>query len=324
MPILPERTAKRPRLAPELDDADLGRLLQQLSKPGGMRRALDVALISSLLDRTGNDWDRRSHRISTLARFLAETETASSWLIREPHSADALVFSSWVDLVRGLRARRFGNTSQLVSNCRQAADLKPGDPLPWVVLLGVARIERHDRGTVFSIWREATGRDHWNREAYLQLLGYLSPHEGGSTAQVLDFIDTSRPRIPANAPCAAAELTAYVRQYQGLVGQGGVRALTAGELWESGPVTAALNKAGSMWVKPGFLGHAAALADLNVLAYALCAARRTADADQAFQLLRGRVTHWPWRFDGDAVNQFTHHRARAAAAVGRRRTNGHR
>ncbi|GAA4013589.1 hypothetical protein GCM10022232_64910 [Streptomyces plumbiresistens] len=279
---------------------------------------MDVALISAFLDGTGNDWDRRSHRISVLAQFVAATEIASAWLAQEPHSADALVFHSWVDLARGLRTRRLEDASQMVSNCYEAADLRPDDPLPWIALLGAARIERYRQRDVDSIWREATGRDRWNREAYLQMLGYLSPQEGGSSPQVLDFIDVVRPRIPADAPCAAAELTAYVRQYQGLVGQGGVQALTARELWIGQPVAAALDKASVMWVKPDFFGHAAALADLNVLAYALCAAGRAPDAAGAFRLLRAKVTYWPWHFDGAAVTEFEQQRARSTRSRSRR------
>jgi len=304
MPFFRERIDKHARLVPELDDSELGRLLRQLRKSGVMREALDVALISALLHQTGNDWDRRSHRMSVLAHFAADTGIASAWLAQEPRNADALVLHTWVELVRGLRARQLADPSQMVSNCHLAADLKPDDPLPWVALLGVARIERYTRSDVHRVWREATGRDRWNREAYLQMLGYLSPQEGGSSAQVLDFIDVTRSRIPADAPCAAVELTAYIRQYHGLVGQGGVRALTADELWSHGPVEAALNRAGSMWIKPGFFWHAAALADLNVLAYALCAANRASEADSAFQILRGRATYWPWHLGGDAVTQF--------------------
>src|SRR5690606_11818542 len=147
----------------------------------------------------------------------------------------------------------------------------------WVTLLGVARLARYAQREVNAIWREATARDRWHREAYLQMLAYLSPEEGGSSAAVLDFLDVVRDYIPANAPCAAVELTAAVRQYQGLLGQGGVRAMTAGQLWSGGRPAAALEQAAALWPKPGFFQHAGAPADLNMLAYALCAAGRAAD-----------------------------------------------
>lgn len=285
---------------------DLGRLLKQLSKPatqGGS--ALKAALISALLEKTDRDWDRRSHRISVVAQATAEQGVAATWLAREPRSADALVFHAWVELLRGLRVRRLNDAAELVSHCYQAADLRPEDPAPWVILLGAARVERYGSTAVNSIWREATDRDPWHREAYLQVLGYLSVEEGGSSARVLEFVDAVRHRVPVDAPCAALELTAAVRQYHGLTAQGGVRALTARQLWSGAGVSAALDQAGSQWPKPGFFGHAAALADLNVLAYALCAAQRRADAAVVFDALAGAATYWPWHVDGDALTQYT-------------------
>ncbi|MEU9350453.1 hypothetical protein AB0D65_05405 [Streptomyces griseoloalbus] len=311
MPLFSSRTSRRPRIVPALDDAELARVVGRLSKRGGNARTADVTLVASLLEETGDDWDRRSHRTSVLAEATADAEIAAAWLGREPQSADALVFHAWVELARGLRDGHLEDAGQLVTRCYRSAELNPDDPLPWVVLLGVARIERYGQNDVNAVWREATGRDRWHREAYLQMLAYLSPEEGGSSAAVLDFVDVVRTRIPANAPCAAVELTAAVRQYQGLLAQGGVRAMTAGQLWDGGQIAAALEQAAALWAKQGFFQHAAAQADLNVLAYALCAAGRAADAHPVFQALEGVVTPWPWNVDGPAVQRFEQHLAKA-------------
>ncbi|MEV8592414.1 hypothetical protein ACIHFC_08775 [Streptomyces sp. NPDC052013] len=311
MPLFSSRTTRRPRIAPALDDAVLARVLRQLSKRGGESRALDIALLSSVLEETGDDWDRRNHRVSVLAEATAGTGISSAWVDREPDSADALVFHGRVALARGLHERRLRDVRQVVQDCRRASELSPADPLPWVTLLGVARIERYGQNDVNAIWREATARDRWHREAYLQMLAYLSPEEGGSSAAVLDFLDVVRAYIPANAPCAAVELTAAVRQYQGLLAQGGVRAMTAGQLWDGGQLATALEQAAALWPKPGFFQHAAIQADLNMLAYALCAAGRAADAHPVFQVLQGTVTPWPWHTEGDAVQVFEQYRAKA-------------
>lgn len=296
---------------PALDDAELARVLGRLSKRNGGGKAADVTLVASLLEDSGEDWDRRGHRLSVLAEATADTGIAAAWLDREPGSADALLFHSWTGLARGLRDGRLEDAGQLVSQCHQATERRPEDPLPWVVLLGVSRIERYGQNDVNAVWREATGRDRWHREAYLQMLAYLSPEEGGSSAAVLDFVDVVRTRIPANAPCAAVELTAAVRQYQGLLAQGGVRAMTAGQLWEGGQIAAALEQAAALWAKPGFFQHAAAQADLNVLAYALCAAGRAVDAHPVFQALQGMVTPWPWDVDGPALQRFEQHMSKS-------------
>ncbi|MFI8089227.1 hypothetical protein ACIF9R_13050 [Streptomyces sp. NPDC086080] len=282
-----------------------------MSKREGSAKAVDLTLVATLLEETGDDWDRRSHRASVLAEATVDTGIGSAWVAREPDHPDALVFHAWSQLARGLRDGQLEDAGQLVSQCHQAAELRPEDPLPWVVLIGVSRIERYSQNDVNAVWREATGRDRWHREAYLQMLAYLSPEEGGSSAAVLDFVDVVRTRIPANAPCAAVELTAAVRQYQGLLAQGGVRAMTAGQLWEGGQIAGALEQAAALWPKPGFFQHAAAPADLNVLAYALCAAGRAADAHPVFQALQGMVTSWPWDVDGPALQRFEQHLAKS-------------
>jgi hypothetical protein len=145
------------------------------------------------------------------------------------------------------------------------------------------------------------------------MLGYLSVEEGGSSARALEFVDAVRHQVPADAPCAGLELTAAVRQFHGLMAQGGVQALTARRLWSGARVSAALDQAGNQWPKPGFLRHAAALADLNVLAYALCAAQRRSDAAVVFQALAGTVTYWPWHVEGEALAQYKAQQARGEA-----------
>ncbi|MBT2873276.1 hypothetical protein AB0900_21225 [Streptomyces cellulosae] len=310
MPLFSTRPGRRPRLSRSLGDTQLDRVLGKVSKRGS-GKAADVELIGELLEETGDDWDLRGHRVSVLAGAAAGTGVAETWLERAPDDVDALVFHCWTTLVRALEERRLDDTDALITRCHRAAELSPDDPLPWVVLLGTARVVRFDPKDVDALWRQATGRDPWNREAFLQMLALLSPEEGGSSASVLDFVDAVRTRIPANAPCAAVELTAAVRQYQGLLAQGGMRAMTAGQLFESGQLPAALDQAAALWPKPGFFQHAAAPADLNVLAYALCAAGRAADAHPVFEALQGRVTPWPWDVDGDAVQRYEQYLAKS-------------
>ena len=58
-----------PRLAAELDDAELGRACRQLTGRG-TARTLAAPIIERLLGNTGRDWDRRAHRLATLAAGL--------------------------------------------------------------------------------------------------------------------------------------------------------------------------------------------------------------------------------------------------------------
>ncbi|MCS0603107.1 hypothetical protein NX794_18090 [Streptomyces sp. LP11] len=310
---------KRSRLAPELDDQDLGKLLKSLlaTTKSGIIATTDLCLaqISRLLGQQPGDWDRRAHRMGVLADYLAETQLAKSWAVREPRSADALTLHAWTQVARARRHNSPEDAAEAVDLCLRAAALAPDDPTPWVVLLEAGRVQRLQRSQVFGAWNEVLARDRWNREAYLGMLGYLGPQEAGSRVQVLDFVDSLGHRMPANVPCAAVELTAQVLQYHSLVERGGVEALVARNHWSHTAATQALDRVAHTWAQPGFLRHAKALADLNLLAYALVAADRRRQAAAVFDLLGGVVTPWPWATEGDALAGFEQAQRRALAAL---------
>ncbi|MER6416809.1 hypothetical protein [Streptomyces humidus] len=299
---------RRPHLSHALDDADLGRILKSLSeapRPGGIGMTdLHIARMADLLRRTGaDDWDRRAHRFAVLAEATAHSGAPNGWLAREPDSADAMLLYAWAELVRGVRSGGMRDARVAIGYCYRAADLCPTDPNPWVVVLGISRLER-DRRSMPAIWREVLARDPQHREAHLQMLGHLSPEEGGSRMQVLEFVDVVRARTAADAPTAAVELTAAVDQHRSVLARGGVEALMARDFWSQPSMAGVLDEVAQRWPQPGFLRHARALADLNLLAYALVTAERRREAAQVFPLLEGRVTAWPWALRGDPVEAF--------------------
>ncbi|MGV9417428.1 hypothetical protein ACWDO6_07755 [Streptomyces sp. NPDC003674] len=313
------RRRRGARLAPELGDQELGRLLKSLlatTRTGTIATTdLCVAQLSRLLAQEPGDWDRRTHRMGVLAGFLAGSHLARSWAAREPRDADALVLYAWTEVAHARTQGGLPDADGVVRSCLRAAELAPRDPTPWVVLLAVARVERWARPRVFGVWNEVIARDRWNREAYLSMLGHLSPEEAGSRVQVLEFVDTLRARMPANAPCAATELTAQVRQYHAVLDRGGFEALVARNHWSQAMGAQALDRVAHNWARPGFLNHAAAPADLNLLAYALLAADRRMEARAVFEALDGTVAAWPWQAGGDPVQEFELARRKATAGM---------
>ncbi|WP_033220919.1 hypothetical protein [Kitasatospora phosalacinea] len=310
---------RRARLVLELDDAALGRLLKSFQATAGAGAIATTDLVmaqtSRLLDRSGADWDRRTHRLSVLARCLSESHGPRGWATREPRNASALVLSAWAQVERGRSRGQLEDAAGTADTCLRAAELAPADPAPWVVLLGLSRLERRGQREVFGVWNEVLARDPWNREAHLSMLRYLGPEEVGSRVQVLEFVDAVRARTPANAPCAATELTAHVLQYQSVLARGGVEALMARHRWSQASAAQALDRAAHTWARPGFLPHAAALADLNLLAYALVAAERRDEARPVFEAINGTVAAWPWSAGGDAVSEFEKARVRSGIGV---------
>ena len=303
----------------ELDDAALGRLLKSLQATAstGTIGTMDLfmAQVSRLLDQSRADWDRRTHQLSVLAHHLSESHGPRAWAAREPRNASALVLSAWAQLERGRSRGSLEDAAGIADSCLRAAELAPEDPTPWVVLLGLSRLERRSQSEVFGLLNEVVARDRWNREAHLGMLRYLGREEMGSRIQVLDFVEAVRARTPANAPCAATELTAQVLQYQSVLTRGGVEALLARHHWSRGSAAQALDRAAHIWAQPGFFHHAAALADLNLLAYALVAAERRGEARPVFEAINGIVAAWPWSVGGDPVSEFEKARLRSGTGV---------
>ncbi|MFI2471406.1 hypothetical protein ACH475_34385 [Streptomyces globisporus] len=315
MPFFPGRRIE-PRLTLALGDKPLGKVLKVLDEPTGLnsvgRTDLDVGRLSSLLRQNVGDWDRRAHRVSVLGRRLSESSLPATWVEREPRNPDALLLHAWSRLARGRGRGRLDDATSVIRDCCLAADISPRDPLPWVILLEVARVEGRPQQYVFRAWNEAIARDRWNREAYMSMLRYISPDGAGTQVQLLDFVDATRAQMPSNSPCAALELTAEVRAYQTSLARGGVEALVAPNRWTEGSGAHAIQHAFPLWLESGFFQHAAALADLNLLAYSLIAARRISEAGRVFRILAGRVTSWPWQHSGDPVHEFERWHARTA------------
>lgn len=215
-----------------------------------------------------------------------------------------MIFEASVELVRGHLAGRMEDARSTADLCYRAADLQPDDPMPWVVLFGVLRLLRREAQEMFQVWHEVMARDPWHREAHLQMLGYLSPEECGSHGEVLDFVDSVRSRIPPAVPAVGLELTAVVEHHHRTVARGGLDGLLARRQWTHARAAVPLERALADWTRPGHLTHAAALADLNLLAYALVQAHRLPEAAEVFRMIGGIVTPWPWRLDGEPLQRF--------------------
>lgn len=316
MPLFRSRRSLRPRIAPELDDGELGKVLNALDAPPAPGLIeLHIAQVQRALGEAEKDWDRRAHRLSVLADRTANTHLPKAWVTRAPKNADALLLQARVDFVHGHRNGALADPQSTVSLCHRVAELAPDDPAPWVTLLGVLRLLRRPSQEVFPVWEEVMARDNWNREAFLHMTAYLSAEECGSHMQLLDFMDTARSRMPADAPAIGSELTSVVRRQHKAAASGShdlAGSLMVREQWAHPPVSTLLERTHQDWSTPGFLHHAAALADLNLLAYALVQAGRLPAAAEVFQLIGTTVTAWPWRLDGEPLGQFTHWRDRAS------------
>lgn len=278
----------------------------------GTARTLAAAVIERLLKDSGRDWDRRAHRLAVLAT-VTRPATQRSWLEQQPGHPDAQTLFAWGIMARGSHTPpSHAEYEQAVEACATAARLDPHDPSPWVARLGLLRQWRRPRTEVFPVWAEIVARDPWHREAHLQMYGYLSPRQCGSHAQSMDFVDRVRATAPGTAPTAGLPLLSLIDRYHATLSRGGVQALTADRLWSGPEATSVLDRAQENWAEPGRSTHAAALADLNLLAYALSVAGEQSRAAPVFRGVAGVVTAFPWGYGGrDPVLAFTAAQRRA-------------
>jgi hypothetical protein len=310
----------RPRLQPELDDTELARAIghveAQIAAQGDNlaesndRGALTYP-IEQILREAGEDWDRRTHRLSVLADMPDALVLADQWRSRQPTNPDAILFHAWAQLAVARANGSLRDAEAVIGTSRHAAELLPADPAPWVAMLGCCRVLRASVPQTQPVWVRVVERHPWNREAHLQMLRYCSPEECGSNVLTVQFVDAVVASAPPGSPVASLELTASLGRYQRTVDMGGVIALTARRHWDQHRERSLLDHALTSWLSPGFLRHAAALADLNLLAFVLTKADRLTDASEVFQAIGTTVTAWPWEVDGAPLDIFIECRGRA-------------
>ncbi|MER8012506.1 hypothetical protein [Streptomyces sp. NPDC094149] len=312
------------RLVPELDDSELSRVLSHLhaqiaAQGDNLAEANDRGALTypveQVLRDSGGDWDRRVHRLLVLSSLKEAPVLARQWRARRPDCADALLFEACAQLSHRGSEDPSHDLGPVITQCHQAAKLLPSDPAPWIALLACYRLVRATAADVRWAWEGICARDRWNREAHVQLLRYLSPRERGSHAMMLQFTDAVRNQAPPRSPVEALPLLASLTQYLSLQEAGGLNALTARRHWNQPQERTLVDDALCTWPQADYLTHAAALADLNLLAYVLIKAGRTRDAATVFHTIGPVITSWPWREDGPPVETFRHwsHRAQRVA-----------
>lgn len=84
--------------------------------------------VRALLADTGDDWDRRGHRVTVLALESGTAAWARDWLLAEPDSADAAVLLAAATVQRALAGK--DKPVKARDACHAAAALAPADPTP--------------------------------------------------------------------------------------------------------------------------------------------------------------------------------------------------
>ncbi|MGW2543613.1 hypothetical protein ACWC5I_22750 [Kitasatospora sp. NPDC001574] len=270
-----------------------------------------------LLHATGQDWDRRTHRMRLLADAAAGNRTVETWQAAEPGSRDAMVLRAETDVMRLFKSVAAGTPPQpradatdrerldrAVRSCLVAADHSPQDPAPWVSLITVARLYAGGHPHTRRWWNELQTRDPDNREGHHQVLRHYSARWHGSHGKMYDFAWDSAAFAPSGSPLAVLTQAARAEHYRSLAASGRTTGLVLSQHWRSHAAVRDLDQSYEQWLRHRTLEFAQDVADLNYLAHGLVMAGMTEQARYAFSVLGDRPTPVPWSYSDNPEELF--------------------
>ncbi|SBT95091.1 hypothetical protein GA0115233_111624 [Streptomyces sp. DI166] len=292
-----------------LDDLDLAQARAALAQ-GRWQGA------RSLLGRTGDDWDRRGHRVTVLAQEPYCAPWAGEWLLAEPESADARVLLALAKVQRALRGKEKPDRAR--ESCRAAAECAPFDPTPWLGLLMLTRGTGTEEEAL-RLFDEVRRRHPDHHHAHHLIVARLA--ERHATAgpdplhEVYDFAGAAAERAPADSPLAVLPVIAHAERYRVLAAAGHEPADPAASgHWVGRRARQVMKAAFDWWLEWEHEGHPRRLVDLNFLAHAKYCEGRGAEAAALFHRIGDHITPEPWSYpDRDPATAF---RAARDSALG--------
>ncbi|MER5430334.1 hypothetical protein [Streptomyces sp. NPDC002588] len=311
------RGGRRPAAArvpdPALDDVELAAARAALSQ-GRWQAA------RSLLAHTGDDWDRRAHRVTVLALEPYAAAFAHDWLLAEPGCADARVLHALAQVRRVQRGKEDPEVAR--EECRTATELAPADPTPWLGLLMLDPAPGSDGSAEgVRIFEEVRARHRDHHHAHHLMIARLAERRGDAGPdplhEVYDFAAWAAEQAPADSPLAILPVVAHAERYRVLARHGFAPADPAASgHWRDGRAPDVLKAAFDWWLEWEHDGHPRRLVDLNFLAHAKVCEGRGAEAAALFQRIGEHITPEPWCYpDRDPSAAF---RAARAGALGLR------
>jgi hypothetical protein len=298
------RDGARPAYDPAGHDAALRATLQEVrtGRWMSMRRLLG--------DTTA--WWQWTQRTQVLAAAAAGTDVVRTWLTEEPQSVPATVMHARVAVERALRAHRERHTHTLDlwreawQASHTASRAAPQDPVPWVCLLALARLDREGRSAEHRVappgpmlppgpWgllAEADKRDPYNREAHHRMLQFLYEHgQSGRLAEAAGYAHWAADTAPPGSALHVLPLYVRVERYR----RSGAKDAALDLHWVAEDATREAHRALYAWFEQTFTAERS-LPDLNHLAHALWGALQFPEAARVFEALGPYWTPQPWAY----------------------------
>ncbi|MFD7969973.1 hypothetical protein [Streptomyces clavifer] len=279
---------------PALGDAELISVRGQFTQ-GRWTRA------RSLLVATGADWDRRGHRLLTLAAVPSAAGWARDWLLAEPDSSDAATLLACADVTRALRPKAgAGERVRAREACLAAAALDAADPTPWLALMLLDRAHGTQEETA-GHFEEIRARHPEHHQAHHLMTARLAEAGSGGDPlhEVYDFASWAAEQAPADSPLAVLPVIAHAERYRVLVEAGHASDDPAASgHWTGRRARQVMKAAFDWWLEWEREDHPRHRADLNFLAHAKICEGRPAEAAALFHRIGSHATAAPWSYSG--------------------------
>lgn len=295
-----------------LDDAELTAARAALAQGGWQATR-------TLLVNTGDDWDRRGHRVTVLARETHCAAWAREWLLAEPDSADAAVLIALAQVRRALQGSR-QKPPRAREACEKAAALAPDDPTPWLGRLMLERAQGTDQDVVRA-FEQVRARHADHHHAHHLMVARLAERRADvgpdPLHEVYDFANWAAEQAPADSPLAILPVIAHAERYRVLAAAGHEPAdPVASGHWTGRRARLVMKAAFDWWLEWEHDDHPRRLVDLNFLAHAKVCEGRGAEAAALFLRIGEHSTTAPWSYpDRDPHTAFRTARAGALGAA---------
>jgi hypothetical protein len=252
-----------------------------------------------LLARTGDDWDRRGHRLVVLGEGPSTVAWAEDWQLAEPDSADAAALLACATVFRVLAGK--ATPERAAELCQVAAGLAPADPTPWLALQILARHTGtpDDQERAFD---QVCARHRAHHHAHHLMAACLSDRDGGSDGdglyhEVYEFADWACAAAPPGSPLAVLPLVAHTERHRALALAGKEHDDPArSEFWRTWRARRGLAQAFDWWLEWDGRDHPRLYLDLNYLVHAQVVLGRTAEAAALFNRIGAHATRKPWSY----------------------------
>ncbi|WP_327325724.1 hypothetical protein OG735_27070 [Streptomyces sp. NBC_01210] len=188
--------------------------------------------------------------------------------------------------------------------CGEAALLAPGDPIPYIVELAVARGLGYSPEQFDQVWAKVIDRAPEHMGAHLAALHYWCEKWHGSREEADHFATTAAARAPQGSLLAALPLFAVYEHIPDVV-------LVQG-FYQSAVVTKAVE--GALFAVHSARADDPMLAHVrHLLILFLVRSERWAEAMNQLVRVDGHIGALPWTHSGDPAAEYTVYRALAVA-----------